>query len=93
MRILNRKTSEIERIDENKGDLECEEAIINEKTRFGRVRTSFMRHLRAKYGNKTANRVLWRVNRRRSQGYFRIQETTRPKEELKMDSFSQNIFG
>ena len=92
MRILNRKTSETERIEDNKGDLECEEAIIDEKTRFGRVRTSFMRHLRAKYGNKTANRVLWRVNRRRSQGYFIIQETTQPKEEAKTENYKV-IFG
>lgn len=45
-------------------DLECEDAIIEDKRRFGRVRTHLMKHLRQKYGSKTANRAMWRVNKR-----------------------------
>lgn len=52
------------------GDLESEEAIIKDKERFGRVRNSLMNNLRAKYGYKVANRALWRVNRRITEGYF-----------------------
>jgi hypothetical protein len=68
--MFRRKPTETVRIDENKGDLECEEAIMSDKTRFGRVRTSLMKHLRTKYGKEIANRALWRVNRRRSEGYL-----------------------
>ena len=68
--MFNRKPAEPEKIDENLGDLECEEAIMSDKTRFGRVRTSLMRHLRTKYGKDVANRALWRVNRRRTEGYL-----------------------
>lgn len=68
--MFRRKPTETVRIDENKGDLECEEAIMSDKTRFGRVRTSLMKHLRSKYGKEIANRALWRVNRRRSEGYL-----------------------
>jgi len=32
------------------GDLESEDAIMNDKERFGRVRTILMKQLRAKYG-------------------------------------------
>ena len=69
--MFNRKPTEPERIEENLGDLECEEAIISDKTRFGRVRKSLMKYLRSKYGIDVANRALWRVSRRRTEGYFR----------------------
>lgn len=73
--MFRRKTTEERRIEENNseevGDLECEEAIMSDKTRFGRVRKSLMSYLRAKYGNDIANRALWRVNRRRTEGYFK----------------------
>jgi len=52
------------------GDLECEEAILKDKERFGRVRTSLMEYLRAKNGNKSANRALSRVNKRLQENYF-----------------------
>ncbi len=45
-------------------ELECEEAIIDDKKEFGRVRNSMMRVLRAKYSDDIANRVLSRVNKR-----------------------------
>ena len=45
-------------------ELECEEAIIQDKQEFGRVRHSMMNVLRAKYSNEIANRVLSRVNKR-----------------------------
>ena len=75
--MLDRKRTEEERIEENiseeEGDLACEEAIIKDKDRFGRVRKSLMKYLRTKYGKDVANRALWRVNRRRTEGYFRNQ--------------------
>jgi len=52
------------------GDLECEEAILKDKERFGRVRSSLMEYLRAKNGNKSANRALSRVNKRLQENYF-----------------------
>ena len=55
---------------EKLGDLECEEAILKDKERFGRVRTSLMEYLRAKNGNKSANRALSRVNKRLQEKYF-----------------------
>lgn len=47
-------------------DLICEEAIIKDKERFGRIRTHLMKQLRVKYGTSTANRAMWRVNKRES---------------------------
>ena len=57
-----------------RADLECEDAILSDKQRFGRVRTSLMRHLRAKYGEKTANKALSRINKRFSKGSLKIRE-------------------
>lgn len=54
-------------------ELECEETIMKDKQRFGRVRTNIMKHLRAKYGDKTANRVLSRINKRASSGSLRSE--------------------
>jgi len=45
---------------------------MNEKERFGRVRTSLMKQLRAKYGDDIANRALYRINKRISEGSLRI---------------------
>lgn len=45
-------------------DLECEEAIINDKERFGRVSTIRMRYLREKYGMMIADRALARIQKR-----------------------------
>jgi len=50
----------------------CEEAIIKDKERFGRVRTSMMEYLRAKYGNDVANRALNRINKRKQENYFLV---------------------
>ncbi len=52
------------------GNLECEEAILKDKERFGRVRASLMQYLRAKNGNQSANRALSRVNKRLQENYF-----------------------
>lgn len=52
------------------GDLECEEAILKDKERFGRVRMSMMNMLRAKHSNHIANRALSRVNKRLQKNYF-----------------------
>ena len=51
-------------------ELECEEAIIEDKKEFGRVRKSMMNVLRAKYTDKIANRVLSRVNKRLQGNYL-----------------------
>ncbi len=48
--------------------------IMNEKERFGRVRTSMMKHLRSKYGDDVANRALSRINKRVSQGSLRVND-------------------
>jgi hypothetical protein len=55
------------------GELESEEAIMNDKERFGRVRTSLMKQLRVKYGDDVANRALYRINKRISDGSLRIK--------------------
>ncbi len=55
---------------QKQSDLECEEAIIKEKERFGRVRTSLMQYLRARYHWTTADRALRRVNKRFQEHYF-----------------------
>jgi len=52
------------------GNLECEEAVLKDKKRFGRVRSSLMEYLRAKHGSDIANRALSRVNKRLQQNYF-----------------------
>lgn len=53
-------------------ELDCEETIINEKERFGRVRSSMMKVMRAKYGYDVANRVLNRVNKRIQNNHLKI---------------------
>ena len=52
------------KLQQNLAELECEEAIINDKERFGRARKSMMNVLRAKYSDDVANRALSRVNKR-----------------------------
>ena len=59
------------KLKQNLGELECEEAIIKDKERFGRVRMSMMNMLRAKHGDEIANRALSRVNKRLQENYFR----------------------
>jgi len=53
------------------GNLECEEAILKDKERFGRVRASLMGFLRAKHGRGIADRALSRVNKRLQENYFK----------------------
>ena len=53
-------------------ELECEEAIIEDKTEFGRVRKSMMNVLRAKYSDEIANRTLNRVNKRMQKEHLSI---------------------
>ncbi len=56
-------------------ELACEDAIISDKQRFGRVRTSMMKHLRSEHGEKIANRVLSRINKRASNGSLEMKES------------------
>ena len=58
---------------QNLAELECEEAIIKDKERYGRVRNSVMKVLRAKNGNDVANRALSRVNKRLQENYFSLR--------------------
>ena len=53
-------------------ELECEEAIIKDKERFGRARKSMINVLREQYGNEIANRTLNRVNKRMQKGHLSI---------------------
>ena len=55
------------------GELECEDAIMKDKERFGRARTSLMRNLREKYGKETADKSLARINKRISEDSLRIK--------------------
>jgi hypothetical protein len=54
----------------SQAELDCEEAIIQDRQRFGRTRTILMRYLRAKYGNDVANRAMWRVCKRLKPNLF-----------------------
>ena len=65
-------------------ELACEDAIILDKQRFGRVRTSMMKHLRSEYGDEVANRVLSRINKRASKGSNEMKESL-SKSQLKFD--------
>jgi len=71
----NDETNEEEtgELKQNLSELECEEAIIKDKERYGRVRNSVMKVLRAKNGNDVANRALSRVNKRLQENYFSYQ--------------------
>jgi len=60
------------KIRQSLAELDCEEVIINDKLRFGRVRMSIMNVLRAKYGDETANRILNRVNKRTQKGHLSV---------------------
>lgn len=53
-----------QRLNKIKENLECEEAILEEKQRFGRVRTSAMSYMRERYGINVADRAMWRINKR-----------------------------
>ena len=57
-------------------ELEIEEQIIKDKTRYGRVRNSMMRNLRTKYGSKAADRALWRVNKELERNVFQKKRST-----------------
>lgn len=60
---------------EASSELACEDAIISDKQRFGRVRNSMMNHPRSEYGEKIANRVLSRINKRASNGSIGMKES------------------
>jgi hypothetical protein len=65
-------------------ELACEDTIILEKQRFGRVRTSMMKHLRSEHGEEIADRVLSRINKRASKGSSQMKESMN-KSQLKFD--------
>ena len=71
------------------GDLECEEQIIDDIERFGRVRTSLMKSLRQEFGNAIANRALWRVRKRKTNGY--LQENDQSFENNSLQDFVQSV--
>ena len=51
-------------------ELHCEEAIIEDKERFCKVRKSMMNVLRAKHGHEIEDRILNRVNKKIQKGHF-----------------------
>jgi len=59
------------KLKQNLSELECEEAIMEDKERFGRVRTNLMKVLRSKHGDDMANRALSRINKRLQEGYLK----------------------
>ncbi len=65
-------------------ELVCEDVIILEKQRFGRVRTIMMKQLRSEYGEEMANRVLSRINKRASKGSSGMKESLN-KSQLEFD--------
>ena len=71
------------------GDLECEEQIIDDIERFGRVRTSLMKSLRQQFGHTIANRAMWRVRKRKTNGY--LQENDQTFENSSLQDFAQSI--
>jgi len=76
--------NQINMVKEALSELACEDAIILDKQRFGRVRTSMMKHLRSEHGAKIANRVLSRINKRASNGSREMKESL-SKSQLKFD--------
>jgi len=58
------------KLQQSLAELECEEAIIEDKNQFGRVRNSMMKVLRAKHSDEIANRALSRVNKRIQGNHF-----------------------
>jgi len=70
-----RKARKIDLDKQALSELACEDAIISDKQRFGRVRTSMMKHLRSEHGNEIANRVLSRINKRASNGSSEMKES------------------
>jgi hypothetical protein len=78
------KKSDFTMDSEASSELACEDAIISDKQRFGRVRNSMMKHLRSEYGAKIANRTLSRINKRASNGSSEMKESLN-KSQLKFD--------
>jgi len=78
MKLFKRrsKTGRDTELADAKADLACENMIMKEKARFGRVRPAVMRYLRAKYGEAPANRAMWRINTRISKGIFTGEDRT-----------------
>jgi len=70
--VTNLIQNEIE-TDLGKEELECEQVIMQDKQRYGRVRTNMMKYLRTKYGDAIANRTLSRINKRISINSLRIK--------------------
>lgn len=71
------------------GNLECEEQIIEDIERFGRVRTSLMKNLRNNFGNDVANRALWRVSKRKTNGY--LQENSWSNHDNSLQDLVQSV--
>lgn len=59
----NKKQEKLSKLQQ---ELDCEQAIINEKETFGRVRTTMLKYLRTKYGQELTDRAQWRINKRQN---------------------------
>jgi len=73
--MMKKSVNQINLNKEASSELACEDAIISDKQRFGRVRTSMMKHLRSEHGEKIANRVLSRINKRASNGSLEMKKS------------------
>ncbi len=73
--MLKSVVNQINMDKETLSELACEDAIISDKQRFGRVRTNMMKHLRSEHGEKIANRALSRINKRASNGSSEMKES------------------
>ncbi len=82
--MLKSDANQINMDKEALSELACEDAIILDKQRFGRVRTSMMKHLRSEYGKEIANKVLSRINKRASNGSSEMKESLN-KSQLEFD--------
>ena len=77
------------KLKETLGELKCEEAIMKEKERFGRVRMIMMKSLIVEYGEDVARRAQGRVNKRMKEGY--LNQQTRKNNSTKNNLFVRNV--
>lgn len=93
MRILwenkRKKENSEERTRIIDGNLECEEQIIKDIKRFGRVRTSLMKNLRQRFGDNVANRALWRIRKRKTKSF--LQENSSSFHNNNLQDFAQSV--
>ena len=68
--ISSKNNKKLGELKEMIGGLRCEEAIMKDKERFGRVRMIMMKSLIVEYGEDVARRAQGRVNKRMQKGHL-----------------------